>query len=76
MYTFWDYMRRRWERDGGLRLDHILLNPALADRLEDAGVDRDVRGRENASDHAPVWVVLRDNSKTRRGRPSLDFHGK
>jgi exodeoxyribonuclease III len=70
MYTFWDYMRRRWERDGGLRLDHILLNPALADRLEDAGVDRDVRGRENASDHAPVWVVLRDNSKTRPGRPS------
>jgi DNA polymerase-1 len=70
MFTFWDYMRKRWERDGGLRLDHILLSPALADRLEDAGVDRDVRGRENASDHAPVWVVLRDSSKTRRGRPS------
>jgi exodeoxyribonuclease III len=69
MYTFWDYMRKRWERDGGLRLDHILLSPALTDRLEDAGVDRDVRGRENASDHAPVWVVLRDSSKTRRGRP-------
>jgi exodeoxyribonuclease III len=70
MYTFWDYMRNRWERNGGLRLDHILLSPALADRLEDAGVDRDVRGRENASDHAPVWIALRDSSKPRRGRPS------
>jgi exodeoxyribonuclease-3 len=40
MYTFWDYMRNRWERDGGLRLDHILLNFALAERLQDAGVDR------------------------------------
>jgi exodeoxyribonuclease III len=66
MYTFWDYMRKRWERDGGLRLDHILLSPALADRLEDAGVDRDVRGRENASDHAPVWAVLRDAPIARR----------
>ena len=61
MYTFWDYMRNRWERDGGLRLDHILLSPALASRLEAAGVDRDVRGRDNASDHAPVWAVLRDD---------------
>jgi exodeoxyribonuclease III len=68
MYTFWDYMRKRWERDAGLRLDHILLSPALASRLDAAGVDRDVRSRENASDHAPVWIVLRDNSNTRRGR--------
>jgi exodeoxyribonuclease-3 len=58
-YTFWDYKRDRWRRDAGLRIDHILLSPALRDRLKDAGVDRDVRGREGASDHAPAWVVLR-----------------
>jgi exodeoxyribonuclease III len=66
MYTFWDYMRNRWERDGGLRLDHILLSSALASRLEAAGVDRDVRGKDNASDHAPVWAVLRDDPMARR----------
>jgi DNA polymerase-1 len=60
MYTFWDCMRKRWERDGGLRLDHILLSSALIERLEDAGVDRQIRGMEGASDHAPVWVRLRD----------------
>jgi len=58
IYTFWHYMRRRWERDAGLRLDHILLSPDLATRLKGAGVDRDVRGRKDASDHAPVWVEL------------------
>ena len=60
MYTFWDYMRKRWERDGGLRLDHILLSPVLKERLQGAGVDRHIRGLEDASDHAPVWVELRD----------------
>ena len=60
MYTFWDYMRKRWERDGGLRLDHILLSPVLKERLQGAGVDRHIRGMEDASDHAPVWVELRD----------------
>jgi exodeoxyribonuclease III len=60
MYTFWDYMRQRWERDGGLRLDHILLSSALTGRLHSAGVDRQTRGMEDASDHAPVWVKLRD----------------
>ena len=60
MYTFWDYMRKRWERDGGLRLDHILLSSALTERLQGAGVDRHIRGLEDASDHAPVWVELRD----------------
>ena len=58
VYTFWDYRRMRWERDGGMRLDHFLLSPELAGRLSDAGVDREVRGRENASDHAPVWIEL------------------
>jgi len=60
MYTFWDYMRNRWERDGGLRLDHILLSSALTERLQNAGVDRHIRGMEDASDHAPVWVDLLD----------------
>jgi len=60
MYRFWDYMRNRWERDGGLRLDHILLNSTLTERLQSAGVDRQTRGMADASDHAPVWVRLRD----------------
>src|SRR5271154_5513671 len=58
VYTFWHYMRRRWERDAGLRLDHLLLSPSLAPRLKEAGVDRAVRGQEGASDHAPAWVTL------------------
>jgi exodeoxyribonuclease-3 len=58
IYTFWHYMRRRFERDAGLRLDHLLLSPDLAPRLTDAGVDRAVRGAPNASDHAPVWIEL------------------
>ena len=68
MFTFWDYKRNRWERDGGLRLDHILLNSALTERLQDAGVDRQTRGMEGASDHAPVWVKLRD-APNRRNVP-------
>jgi exodeoxyribonuclease-3 len=60
IYTFWDYMRNRWPRDAGLRLDHLLLSPKLARRLKGAQVDRDVRGVENASDHAPVVIDLRD----------------
>jgi exodeoxyribonuclease-3 len=59
MYTFWDYKRNRWPRDAGLRLDHLLLSPQLAPRLKKAGVDRDVRGEDGASDHAPAWIVLR-----------------
>jgi exodeoxyribonuclease-3 len=59
IYTFWDYMRNRWQRDAGLRIDHLLLNGVLLPRLADAGVDREVRGQEGASDHAPAWVVLR-----------------
>ena len=56
VYTFWDYMRKRWERNAGMRIDHLLLSPSLAPRLKEAGVDRMVRGREGASDHAPAWV--------------------
>jgi exodeoxyribonuclease-3 len=58
IYTFWDYKRNRWPRNAGLRLDHILFSPGLADRLSTAGVDKDVRGWEGASDHAPVWAIL------------------
>lgn len=59
VYTFWHYMRNRWERDAGLRLDHLLLSPQATKRLVGAGVDRNVRGAEGASDHAPVWITLR-----------------
>ncbi len=57
-WTFWQYFRQAWERDAGLRIDHLLLSPAAAERLTDAGVDRDVRGEEKASDHAPAWITL------------------
>lgn len=58
IYTFWDYWRNAYQRDAGIRIDHLLLSSEAAGRLQAAGVDRDVRGRENASDHAPTWVVL------------------
>jgi exodeoxyribonuclease-3 len=58
VYTFWDYFRQHWERDAGLRIDHLLLNAAAAKRLKSAGVDREERGREKASDHAPTWIEL------------------
>ena len=60
IYTFWKYFRNAFARDAGLRIDHLLLSPSLAGRLVAAGVDREVRGRENASDHAPVWIELAD----------------
>jgi exodeoxyribonuclease III len=59
MYTFWHYLRHRWERDAGLRLDHLLLSPSLAKQLVAAGVDRWVRDQTGASDHAPAWISLR-----------------
>ena len=66
LWTFWDYKRQRWPADKGLRLDHFLLSPDLAERLADAGIDRWVRGEEGASDHAPAWIEL--SEKPRRGR--------
>jgi len=59
LWTFWDYERNRWALDKGMRLDHFLLAPTTRDRLVDGGVDRWVRGEENASDHAPAWIELR-----------------
>jgi exodeoxyribonuclease-3 len=58
VYTFWKYFRNALQRDAGLRIDHVLLGPALADELVEAGVDRAVREREKPSDHAPVWARL------------------
>lgn len=66
LYTFWDYKRDAWARDAGLRIDHILLTPDLAKRLSDAGVDREMRGEEHASDHAPAWITLSDEPPRRR----------
>ncbi len=60
LYTFWDYMRKRWPRDAGLRLDHLLLSKKLARRLRIAEVHKTVRGEPNASDHAPVVIELAD----------------
>ncbi|MEP7007391.1 MAG: exodeoxyribonuclease III [Sphingomonas bacterium] len=60
IYTFWDYFRNAYARNAGLRIDHLLLSPALAPRLLDAQVDMHVRGWEKSSDHAPVWISLAD----------------
>ena len=56
--TYWDFFRDAYERDAGLRIDHLLLNASAAKQLQRAGVDREVRGWEKASDHAPAWVEL------------------
>jgi len=58
VWTFWDYQAGAWQRDHGFRIDHLLLSPECADRLQAAGVDKAYRGREKASDHAPVWVEI------------------
>lgn len=58
VYTYWDYQGGAWQKDHGLRIDHILLNPAAADRLLDARVDRSPRAAPRASDHTPLWVSL------------------
>jgi exodeoxyribonuclease-3 len=60
IFTFWDYWRRAFARNAGIRIDHLLLNKRAAKRLEAAGVDTWVRAREKASDHAPAWIALRD----------------
>lgn len=58
VFTFWSYLRNRWPRDAGLRLDHLLLSPAVAPHLKAAGVDSKVRGETDGSDHAPAWIEL------------------
>ena len=75
IYTFWDYFRNAYGRDAGLRLDHLLLSPSLKTRLLNAGVDRDVRGWEKASDHAPTWIDLADEKTAprRKRKPSASL---
>lgn len=65
VYTFWDYFRNHWQRNSGLRIDHLLLNRALAPRLVDANVDTWVRGLPKASDHAPVWIEVSSGAKSK-----------
>jgi exodeoxyribonuclease III len=60
IYTFWDYFRQHWQKNSGLRIDHLLLNPPLKSQMVDAGVDKWVRGQAGASDHAPTWVRLKE----------------
>src|SRR5262249_52913131 len=66
IYSFWDYFRNAYARNAGLRIDHILLSPSLAPRLEAAGVDRHVRGWEKTSDHAPTWSRSAQHGSKRR----------
>ena len=59
-YSFWDYQGGRWQKDEGLRIDHLLLSPEAADLLDEAGIDKGPRRKEKASDHTPVWCTLRE----------------
>jgi exodeoxyribonuclease-3 len=70
LWTFWGYLRHRWPNDKGMRLDHLLLSPDLAPKLRRAGVDRDARGLDGASDHAPAWIEIGLPKSSRpSGRP-------
>jgi exodeoxyribonuclease-3 len=60
LYSFWDYQAGRWQKDQGLRIDHLLLSPQAADRLADADIDKGPRGKEKPSDHTPAWCALED----------------
>ena len=57
-YSFWDYQAGAWNRNNGIRIDHLLLSPQAADLLVDCQIDKDVRGRDKPSDHVPVWIEL------------------
>jgi exodeoxyribonuclease-3 len=76
LYTYWSYLRNRWPRDAGLRIDHLLLSALAAKRLAAAGVDRELRGEAGASDHAPAWVELKEvragRSSPRKRGPGVD----
>ncbi len=58
MYSFWDYQRGAWQKDHGIRIDHLLLSPLAADRLQASDIDRTPRGWTKPSDHTPVWIEL------------------
>ena len=57
-YSFWDYQRGAWDKNDGIRIDHVLMTPQCADLMTDVGIDREVRGGVKPSDHVPVWVEL------------------
>jgi exodeoxyribonuclease-3 len=57
-YSFWDYQAGAWNRNDGIRIDHMLLTPTCADLLQDCQIDADIRAREKPSDHVPVWLIL------------------
>ncbi len=69
IYTFWDYFRNAYSRDAGLRIDHLLLSPSVAGQLVAAHVDREVRGWEKSSDHAPTWIELAEGPSRAKSRP-------
>lgn len=69
-WTYWDYQANSWPRDAGFRIDHLLLSPAVADRLLNAGVDKATRGKDKASDHAPTWIELSEAAQGDRGPPA------
>ncbi|WP_341958011.1 exodeoxyribonuclease III [Pseudomonas sp. RC10] len=73
VYTFWDYFRQHWQKNSGLRIDHLLVNPVLAPHLKDAGVDAWVRGEEHPSDHAPTWIRL---GAARKAKPRKNARKK
>ena len=60
LYTWWGYQAGGWPKDHGVRIDHLLLNPQAADRLDGCGIDRTPRGWEKPSDHTPIWCSLRE----------------
>jgi exodeoxyribonuclease-3 len=60
LYSYWDYQRGAWQKDNGVRIDHLLLSPEAADRLSEVGIDKTPRGKEKASDHTPVWARFTD----------------
>jgi exodeoxyribonuclease III len=68
VYTFWDYQAGAWQKNRGIRIDHLLLSPQAADRLTACGIDKHVRGWEKPSDHVPVWIDLEDGGLTTRTR--------
>jgi exodeoxyribonuclease III len=78
VYTFWDYFRNAWVRNAGLRIDHLLLSPSIAQRLVAADVDRHVRAWEKASDHAPAWIELgkAEGSRVQRRRRPTTASGR
>lgn len=58
VFTFWDYQAGAWQKNNGIRIDHAMLSPEAADRLDEVGIDKHVRGWEKPSDHVPVWIAL------------------